>query len=112
MPLCAHLEHKRRNVSEQDFFEQTSYRTVQHTILVVFYVIKQKENHSVFSDTSQNFGLILVKCLVDIFAKTCRITTKLREYRFYRNYRLYTIRQDFQTPIICKIVTPYERRLN
>jgi hypothetical protein len=49
MCSCAHLEQKRRNVSEQDVFEQTLYRTVQHTLLVMFYVIKQKENQSVFS---------------------------------------------------------------
>jgi hypothetical protein len=70
MCSCAHLEHKRRNVSEQDVFEQTLYSwTVQHTLLVVFYVIKQKENHSLFSQISQNFGMILIKCRIEYLLK-------------------------------------------
>ena len=87
-------------------------RTEQHTLLIVFYVIKQNENHSVFSHTSQNVGLTLIKCRIGYLRKNVSNYWKLHECRFYRNYRLYTIWRDFQTPIICMIVTPYERRLN
>jgi len=91
MRLCSHLEHKRRNVSERDVFEQALYRTVQHTLLVVFYIIKQKENHSVFSHTSQTFWLILISCRIGYLRKNVSNYYKLHECRFYRNYRLYTI---------------------